>query len=98
VSVCPVRVAGGVQFKILEALALGVPVVTSPEGFEGLGARSEDDGVLVAHDAAEFARACSALMRDPQRRGELGKRGADFIARHYDWERQVDALEALLRG
>ena len=98
VSLCPVRVAGGVQNKILESLALGVPVVTSLEGFEGVGARGEEDGVVVADGPAELARACVALMRDPARRGELGRRGAAFIARHYDWDRQVALLEALLRG
>lgn len=98
VSLCPVRVAGGVQNKILEALALGVPVVTSPEGFEGLGARGEADGVLVARDPREFARAVVELLRDPERRNALARAGARFIAEYYDWERQTDALEALFRG
>lgn len=97
-SLCPVRVAGGVQNKILESLALGVPVVTSPEGFEGLGARGEADGVCVARGAAEFARLCLELMRDGARRRELGARGARFVAEHFDWDRQVERLEALLRG
>ncbi len=97
VSLCPVRVAGGVQFKVLEALALGVPVVTSPEGFEGLGARGEEDGVIVARDAREFARASLELMRDRERRRELARRAQRFIAERYDWDRQVSALEALFR-
>jgi len=98
VSLCPVRVAGGVQNKILESLALGVPVVTSPEGFEGLGARGEEDGVVVAEGPHELARACVALLRDPARRSDLGRAGTAFIGRHYDWDRQVAVLEALLRG
>jgi sugar transferase (PEP-CTERM/EpsH1 system associated) len=97
-TLCPVRVAGGVQNKILESLALGVPVVTSPEGFEGLGARGEDDGVRVARDTAEFAKLSLELMRDVALRNELGRRGNAFIARSYDWDRQVDALEAVLAG
>ena len=97
-SLCPVRVAGGVQNKILESLALGVPVVTSPEGFEGLGARGEEDGVCLARAPAEFARLALELMRDGARRRELGARGARFVAAHYDWDRQVERLEALLRG
>jgi sugar transferase (PEP-CTERM/EpsH1 system associated) len=99
VSLCPVRVAGGVQNKILESLALGVPVVTSPEGFEGLGARSNgEDGVRVARSAAEFAALALELMRDPALRAELARRGREFIARSYDWDRQVTALEQLLQG
>jgi glycosyltransferase involved in cell wall biosynthesis len=93
-----VRVAGGVQNKILESLALGVPVVTSAEGFEGLGARGEDDGVCVADDPADFARKSLELMADAARRRELGRRGARFVAEHYDWDRQVALLEALLAG
>ncbi len=97
-SLCPVRIAGGVQTKILESLALGVPVVTSPEGFEGLGARGPEDGVVVASDPTEFARESVALLRDPARRRELGANGARFIAQHYDWDRQTALLEKLLRG
>jgi len=97
-SLCPVRVAGGVQNKILESLALGVPVVTSPEGFEGLGARGEEDGVRVARDDDAFAALSLELMRDARLRAELGRRGAEFIARSYDWDRQVAALEAVLAG
>jgi sugar transferase (PEP-CTERM/EpsH1 system associated) len=98
VSLCPVRVAGGVQNKILESLALAVPVVTSPEGFEGLGAREGHDGVRIARTPEEHANAAVALLRDPEERRELGRRGADFIARSYDWDRQVDALERVLAG
>lgn len=97
-TLCPVRVAGGVQNKILESLALGVPVVTSPEGFEGLGARGEADGVRVARDTAEFVKLSVELMRDAFLRNELGRRGAEFIAQNYDWNRQVAALEAVLAG
>jgi len=98
VSLCPVRVAGGVQNKILESLALGVPVVTSPEGFEGLGARGEEDGLCVARGPEEFARICLDLMRDGPRRSELGRRGVRFVAEHYDWDRQTALLEKLLLG
>jgi sugar transferase (PEP-CTERM/EpsH1 system associated) len=97
-SLCPVRVAGGVQNKILESLALAVPVVASPEGFEGLGAREDHDGVRVARTPEEHAEAALELMRDPARRRELGRRGAEFIARSYDWDRQVEALERVLAG
>jgi len=97
-SLCPVRVAGGVQNKILESLALAVPVVTSPEGFEGLGARGEEDGLRVARDDDEFAALSVELMRDARLRDELGRAGAAFIARSYDWDRQVAALEAVLAG
>jgi glycosyltransferase involved in cell wall biosynthesis len=97
VSLCPVRVAGGVQNKILESLALAVPVVTSPEGFDGLGAREGPDGVRIARTPDEHARAALELMREPARRRELGARGG-FIARHYDWDRQGEALERVLAG
>jgi glycosyltransferase involved in cell wall biosynthesis len=97
-TLCPVRVAGGVQNKILESLALGVPVVTSPEGFESLGARDEADGVRIAHDTTEFAKLSIELMRDANLRNELGRRGVEFIAQNYDWDRQVAALEAVLAG
>jgi glycosyltransferase involved in cell wall biosynthesis len=52
----------------------------------------------VAQSPDELARECLALMRDFERRRELGARGLRFIARHFDWDRQVERLEALLRG
>jgi glycosyltransferase involved in cell wall biosynthesis len=70
VAVAPIRFGGGTRIKIIEAFARRVPVVSTTMGAEGLGAR---DGVelLLADDAASFARACVRLIEDSCARADL---------------------------
>lgn len=96
-TLCPVRIGAGMQTKILESLALGVPVITTPVGFEGLGAR-EGDGVLVGDTPEALAAAADRLLRDGTGRADLARRGRDFVERHYAWQDKMDRLFALLAG
>ena len=78
--VVPIRYGGGTRIKILEALALGRPVVSTTIGAEGLDLR---DGahILLADTPADFARHCVALARDPDLRTRLAESGrARFMA------------------
>lgn len=70
VAVAPIRFGGGTRIKIIEAFARRVPVVSTTMGAEGLGVR---DGVelLLADDAASFARACVRLIEDNRARADL---------------------------
>jgi len=63
VAICPVTVKVGIQNKILEAMALGVPVVSSAKGAVGLAARAGED-LLVADGPAAFGCAVLGLLRD----------------------------------
>lgn len=73
----PVGRGSGMKVKVLEALALGVPVVTTTDGAEGIGTT---DGVVVADDDARFVRATTALLRDPLERAERSV----AARRHFD--------------
>ncbi len=73
IFVCPVRVGGGIRGKVLEAMATGRPVVTTPLGLEGIKAIPGDD-VLVAATEEEFARQVVLLLRDVDLRRRLGER------------------------
>lgn len=70
VLVYPVARGSGMKVKVLEALALGVPVVTTVDGAEGVPA---NDGLVVAADAEGVATATAAILRDP---GERAQRSA----------------------
>jgi glycosyltransferase involved in cell wall biosynthesis len=59
----------GMKVKVLEALACGLPVVTTPSGAEGL---APSDGVVVADDDAALARAAASLLRDDEERKQRG--------------------------
>ncbi|MEY2471886.1 MAG: polysaccharide biosynthesis protein PslH [Actinomycetota bacterium] len=67
----------GPKVKVIEALAYGVPVVTTPSGVEGLHVAPQD-GPVVADDA-RFADALIAVLRDPARRAAMAARGRDAV-------------------
>jgi sugar transferase (PEP-CTERM/EpsH1 system associated) len=95
VSVAPLRIARGIQNKVLEALAMGLPTVgTTPatQGVEGTAGRD----FLVADDATKFADAVCGLLSDPDEARALGRRGRAFVERTYDWERCLAPLDAVI--
>lgn len=98
VFVAPLRIAQGVQNKVLEALALGVPVVCSEAVMAGLadsGLRAGHD-LLVGENDDELVAAVGRLLEDVDLRDQLGSRGRKTIAQIYSWERNVATLEDLL--
>jgi glycosyltransferase involved in cell wall biosynthesis len=96
-SVAPLRYASGLQNKVLQSLAMAVPVVAAPAANAGLGA-GEAEGVLVAETPAALAKAALELMRDPARRAVLGARGRQFVMEHFRWERAIEVLEGVLQS
>ena len=92
VVLVPLRVGGGVKVKVLEALARGRPVVTTPVGAQGLSAAAAR-GVIVAADAEGLAERTATLLRDPLARvaaADAARRAAATLPR---WN---DAAAALL--
>jgi glycosyltransferase involved in cell wall biosynthesis len=100
VCVSPLLVAGGLLQKVVDALALGVPVVATSVSNHGLAA-TPGEQLLVADTPAAFAEAVVRLLRDPAERARLGQAGQQFIQERYDLETTVDLwhekLLALLR-
>lgn len=85
VSVCPVRIAGGIQNKILEAMSMGIPVVTTPEGAEGIGA---DESILtVVNTNEEYAQKVIELMKNQQFNSIISKKSREFIIDNYSWNK-----------
>jgi glycosyltransferase involved in cell wall biosynthesis len=95
VCVVPLRIARGIQNKVLEALAMGRPVVASSPAAAGLGARSGEE-LRVADDPADWAREVVDLLRAPQAAAALGAAGRRFVEREYVWDTAMRGLEALL--
>ena len=95
VSVEPLRVARGIQNKVLEALAMGLPTVGTTSATQGVeGAPGHD--FLVADEAADFADHVIELLQDPERARGLGRAGRDFVERTYDWEACLAPLDEIL--
>jgi sugar transferase (PEP-CTERM/EpsH1 system associated) len=93
VYVAPLRMGGGTRFKLLEAMALGRPIVSTPVGAEGFAVRSGRD-LLLAESGAGFAEAVLGLLADEARAAALGAAGREF-AQAYDWSAIVPRLEEI---
>jgi polysaccharide biosynthesis protein PslH len=83
VVVVPILSGGGTRLKILEAAACGQAIVSTRLGAEGLPFR-DGDHLLIADSPADFAAAVVALLRNPERRAQLGSR-ARAVAAQFDW-------------
>jgi glycosyltransferase involved in cell wall biosynthesis len=97
VSVVPLHVGGGTRLKILNAWAMGVPVVSTSKGCEGLPARS-DENLIVADGPQPFADAVVQLLRDSRRRDRLRAAARRLVESEYGWDRIVDLTEAAYRS
>lgn len=93
VSVAPLRIARGVQNKVLEAMAMARPVVVSPQALEGITAEPGEDIVLAAH-GAQFASAVIALLNRPD--DALGARARKKVVDLYGWTSNLARLDAAL--
>jgi len=94
VVVAPVRFGTGMRGKVLEALAMGRPVVTTHVGAEGLGATSGVD-LLVADDAGGFAAAVQRVLTDTTLAERLGAGGRRLAETRFDWDRIARAHEEI---
>lgn len=95
VCVAPLRIARGVQNKILEAMAMGRPVVCTPQAMEGIAAVVGKEA-LVADDPQSFSWAINRLLSDPGEAAEIGKAGLAYVTRSHRWSDTLAALDELL--
>ena len=97
VAVAPLRVARGIQNKVLEAMAMGLPVVGTTSATQGVAA-VHGRHYLVADRAEEQAHAVRGLLRDAASRERLGVAARRFVEEHHDWEQALAPLDPLLAG
>ncbi len=97
VYVAPLRMGSGTRFKLLEAMAMGKPIVSTRLGAEGL---SVQDGreMRLADRAEEFAGAVIDLLNDERRRRALGEQARRLVSDSYDWGAVIPKLEAIFDG
>jgi sugar transferase (PEP-CTERM/EpsH1 system associated) len=95
VCVVPLRIARGIQNKLLEAMAMGLPTVATPAAFEGVEAETPDH-LLVAEGAAEFAEAVVRLLDDAALRRQLGQQARACVEANYRWETQLSRLDRVV--
>jgi sugar transferase (PEP-CTERM/EpsH1 system associated) len=93
--VAPLRLARGIQNKVLEAMAMARPVVASPAAFEGVDA-VPGEHLLVADGWAAEADAVAALIADPTRGDAIGAAARARIVARYGWDARLAPLDRML--
>lgn len=100
-GVCPVRLAAGVQNKVLEYMALGLPVVSSSIGLEGFSAKPEVE-LLVADTPLEYADAIERIWSSVPLHHQLAKNGLQYVRVNHNWGSRlnplVDSIDTLLKS
>lgn len=94
-TLAPLMIARGTQNKILESMAMGVPVVASPLAARGVDA-VPGEHLLTADCPREVAEAALSLMSDPRRRAALSAAGRARVQSHHDWARSMQKLDGIL--
>ena len=95
VAVAPLRFGAGMKGKICEAMAHGVPVVTTTIGAEGMDL-TDGENVLIADSAAAMAQAVVSVYRDDERWHRLATRGRAFIQDRYSPQAVLPAIRRLM--
>jgi sugar transferase (PEP-CTERM/EpsH1 system associated) len=97
VVVSPLRIGAGTQNKVLESMAMGIPVVCTDIGFEGLGI-ANGEGVFKETTAMGFAKKVIELLNNPELREITGKKATEVIKNKFSWDRIAQQLADYLKG
>jgi polysaccharide biosynthesis protein PslH len=92
VSVIPMRIGGGSRLKLLEALAAGLPVVSTALGAMGLPGLVDGLQLRITDDPQAFAAAVVTLLARPELAERLGRCGRRFVEQHFDWQAIAPSL------
>jgi glycosyltransferase involved in cell wall biosynthesis len=92
----PLRFASGIQNKVLEALAMEVPVVTTPVVADGVRSGDEEPPMVIESEDDALAAAIVRLLRTPEEYGHIAVDGRRYVEQSFSWPRSVAAVEAAL--
>ena len=92
VFIAPMRIGTGLQNKLLEAMSMRLPAITSPLANASLGAKLNEE-ILIGSNAQEMAQHILTLLIDTQKAEQIAQAGFDFTNRVYDWGKATERLE-----
>ncbi|WP_107037531.1 glycosyltransferase [Brumimicrobium mesophilum] len=96
IFVAPMFLGTGLQNKLLEAMALGIPCITTSMANNALGAKPEKE-ILIADSAESFANQIKRLQDNPELYQLILENGRTFIMENYEWSKVTDKLIQLIR-
>ncbi len=91
VAVCPITVGAGIQTKVLEAMAMGRPVVATSRACQALSVKNGEH-LLIADKPDEFADAVVRLIHDDDLAGTLGRKGRAYVEQYHNWDDKARQL------
>jgi glycosyltransferase involved in cell wall biosynthesis len=94
VYVCPVRYGSGVKNKLLEAMAMELPIIAYPEAVIGIDCKSGRE-LLIVDSAEKFVSCVIELLHDEKQRQSLGMAARKFVLDNFDWTSRVRDFETL---
>jgi len=101
VILAPLRIGGGMHMKVLQAIALGKAVVTTPRGADGLTIEGQQPPLIVAESAEEIASATASLLNSSAKRQSLGRRARAFVSENFSaqtYARRIEVAYAELQS
>jgi sugar transferase (PEP-CTERM/EpsH1 system associated) len=96
IAIAPLQSGSGMQFKILEAMACALPVVTTTIGLGTIPAVNKKS-ILVADDPNDFAQCCINLLTDDSLAEAIGKKAMQLVQQTFTWEKNIDILHRLYK-
>ena len=96
VFIAPMRIGTGLQNKLLEAMSMRLPAITSPLANASLGAKPNEE-ILVGSNAQEMAQHIVTLLTDKEKADRLAQAGFDFTNHVYDWGKATEVMEEAMR-
>jgi polysaccharide biosynthesis protein PslH len=97
IFVAPMQIGTGLQNKLLEAMAMKIPCITSALANNAVGAPA-GQAILIGDTPEDYAEHILRLLDDEQERSRLAEEGYLFVRSHFDWDRAADALEVMITG
>ncbi len=97
IFVAPMQIGTGLQNKLLEAMAMKLPCVTSGLANNALLA-TEDNEILVGYSPEDYAKKIALLLKDPVAYDKIAEGGYNFILKNYNWETQVEKIHRMITG
>ncbi len=96
IFLAPMMIGTGMQNKLLEAMALGVPCVTTPLANNAIRATHEKE-IMVGDDVESILNALRRLLENPSFAETIGKAGSEFVKTEYSWEKSVSELVDIMQ-
>ncbi len=92
VLVAPIRSGGGSRTKFFEAMASGLPIVTTSQGIEGIRIKKNQQAIVVDTND-QLAKAAVNLIKNPQKMAQVGKKAQKLVMEKYSWQESARELD-----